>query len=64
MGFNWEQVFGTKGAGLSDTYDQSASDALYQDQPSAAPQASPEDPGDGAEQASSWKTWVRPIGRQ
>ena len=44
--FNWEQVLGTKGAGLSDTYDQSASDALYQDHPSAAPPASPEDPGD------------------
>jgi hypothetical protein len=46
MGFNWEQVLGTKGADLSDAYDQSASDALYQDHPSAAPPASPEDPGD------------------
>lgn len=41
MGFNWEQVLGTKGAGLSDAYDQSASDALYQDHP-----CGPEDPGD------------------
>ncbi|WP_314191893.1 hypothetical protein [uncultured Arthrobacter sp.] len=46
MGFNWEQVLGTKGAGLSDTYDQSASDALYQDHLSAAPPAGPEDLGD------------------
>jgi hypothetical protein len=46
MGFNWEQVLGTKGAGLSDAYDQSASDALYQDHSSAAPPASLGDPGD------------------
>jgi len=46
MGFNWEQVLGTKGADLSNTYDQRTSDALYQDQPGAAPPASPEDPGD------------------
>lgn len=46
MGFNWEQVLGTKGAGLCDAYDQSASDALYQDHPNAAPPGIPDDPGD------------------
>lgn len=46
MGFDWEQVLGAEGAGLSDAYDQSASDALYQDHPSAAPPAGPGNPGD------------------
>ncbi|WP_247040371.1 hypothetical protein [Arthrobacter rhizosphaerae] len=46
MAFNWEQVLGTTGTGLSSTYDEHASDALYQDHPTAAPPGSPIDPGD------------------
>lgn len=48
MGFDWEQVLGAKGGSLSNAYDESASDALYQDRPSAALPAGPVDPGDEA----------------
>lgn len=46
MGFNWEQVLGTTGVGLADAYDEQASDALYQDHPTAAPPGAPVDEGD------------------
>lgn len=50
MGFNWEQLLGTRGASISDAYEQSVSDALYRDDPSAAPPARTEDPGDAVVQ--------------
>ncbi|MEU6263745.1 hypothetical protein [Saccharopolyspora shandongensis] len=31
MGFDWERVLGTNGVGLTDVYEEQASDALYQD---------------------------------
>ncbi|WP_314191771.1 hypothetical protein [uncultured Arthrobacter sp.] len=46
MGFNWEQVLGTTGEGLSDAYDEHAADALYQDHPRSAPPGSLADFGD------------------
>lgn len=46
MGFDWEQVLGTSGVRLADAYDEQASDALYQDHPTAAPPGSPVDEGD------------------
>ncbi|MDJ0458228.1 hypothetical protein PUN71_013560 [Arthrobacter sp. NQ7] len=46
MGFDWEQDLGAKGAGLADVYDERASDALYQDHPTAAPPGAPVDVGD------------------
>ncbi|MFF2316948.1 hypothetical protein ACFVTE_11820 [Arthrobacter sp. NPDC058097] len=46
MGYNWEQLLGTRGASISDASEQSASDAMYQDHPSAAPSSGTEDPGD------------------
>ncbi|WP_168225760.1 hypothetical protein [Pseudarthrobacter sp. NIBRBAC000502771] len=50
MGFDWEQLLGTRGAGISDAYEQITSDALYQDHPSAAPPSATEDPGDAVVQ--------------
>lgn len=46
MAFIWEQVLATTGMGLSDAYDEQASDALYQDHPRAAPPGSAVDVGD------------------
>ena len=51
MGFDWKQVLGTNGIGLADAYDESASDALYEDRPRQVPgtlPGSPIDPGDEA----------------
>lgn len=48
MGIDWEQVLGASGVGLADAYDEQASDALYQDHPTAAPPRAPVDPGDDA----------------
>ncbi|WP_035769917.1 hypothetical protein [Arthrobacter castelli] len=45
MGFNWEQVLDAEGDEIADAYEDSASDALYQDHPRAAP-GPPVDPGD------------------
>ena len=45
MGFNWEQVLGTGGVDLTGTYDNRASDALYQDHPRSFPPGMPIDPG-------------------
>lgn len=38
MGTDWESILGTRGANIADAYDEAASDALYQDHPSRAPQ--------------------------
>lgn len=46
MGFNWEQDLGANGVGLADVYDERASDALYQDRPTAAPPGALVDVGD------------------
>lgn len=37
MGFDWEEVLDADGDGIADAYDDSASDALYQDRPRADP---------------------------
>lgn len=39
MGFNWEEILDAEGNEIADAYDDSASDALYQDDPGAAPAA-------------------------
>lgn len=46
MGIDWEQILGASGARLADGYDEQASDALYQDHPTAAPPGDRIDPGD------------------
>ncbi len=46
MRFNWEQVIGTGGVDLTDSYDEQSSDALYQDHPRSVPPGMPTDPGD------------------
>lgn len=45
MGFDWEEVLDAEGDEIADAYDDSASDALYQDHPGAAP-GTPVGPGD------------------
>lgn len=37
MGFDWEAVLDAHGERAAEAYDEAASDALYQDHPSAAP---------------------------
>jgi hypothetical protein len=46
MGFDWEKVLGTHGQDLADTYDMTASGALYQDHARAEPPGAPVDMGD------------------
>ena len=46
MGFDWEEILDANGDELPSAYDETASDALYQDHPRAAPGGVPADPGD------------------
>ncbi|XKH54433.1 hypothetical protein LG284_05435 [Citricoccus nitrophenolicus] len=47
MGFDWEEVLGVEGEDdLQKAYDQTTTDALYQDHPRSVPPGCPVDPGD------------------